>query len=760
MTVSIILTGFTAIVSQIVFIRELLVVFYGNELSVAFILASWLIGGAMGSLLLGRFADNIKHARAAFAGCQLTLSIILPLNILFIRSIKSVIGVNPGEIIPFFPMVAASFIILVPACAIIGFLFSLGCRIFEDEKRPGAALIGKVYVLEACGAILGGLLASFLLVRLLSSVMIMAAISLLLAATAAFLLYPPGRSRGMRSALAAAVAIFAAVAIAFPGGLWKKFDRSSLAKQWRGYELLASGNSIYGNIALARNISQYSFFNNGLHLYTVPDRQASEEAVHFAMLEHPDPKNVLLIGGGVGGLAEEVLKHPVEKVDYVELDPMILHMAKEYLPRGYYKALEDLRISLHFVDGRAFIKRPPRQYDVIIIDLGDPYTAQMNRFYTAEFFNEAKKAMRKGGVLSFGLSSSESYMSKELRGFLSSIYATCVSAFADVKVIPGETACFLVSDDKGSLTYDQKVLMRRATERGLDLKYVREYYLSSRLSSVMVSFTENSIAAGAQSAGVNRDLRPISYYYDMVFWAARFKGSVFTRVLRSANARRVLWPSMAAVLLIVAIGILGGVRKGALRRAAVTAVLANGFSQMAFQVITLLSFQIIYGFMFYKVGFIITTFMAGLALGGWRGIRALPGLKDDRYALMVLQAGLCVYAAAILPVFRYLSGLNSGFAAWAGSNIVFAILPLVSGFIGGYLFPLANKIFLGGRRGIGASGGFTYGADLVGAFMGALLIGTFFIPILGIPATCYITVAVNAAALAVSAFSQKREAYR
>ena len=57
---SIFLTGFAAIVSQIIYMRELLVVFYGNELSIAFILASWFVGGAIGSLFLGRYVENIK----------------------------------------------------------------------------------------------------------------------------------------------------------------------------------------------------------------------------------------------------------------------------------------------------------------------------------------------------------------------------------------------------------------------------------------------------------------------------------------------------------------------------------------------------------------------------------------------------------------------------------------------------------------------------------------------------------------------------
>jgi spermidine synthase len=122
---------------------------------------------------------------------------------------------------------------------------------------------------------------------------------------------------------------------------------------------------------------------------------------------------------------------------------------------------------------------------------------------------------------------------------------------------------------------------------------------------------------------------------------------------------------------------------------------------------------------------------------------------------MLLQAGLCVYSVAMLPVFSILSGPHSAVKSWIGSNIVFAVLPLASGFLGGYLFPLANKIFLGKRRDAGSSGGAIYGLDLLGACAGALLVGTFMIPVAGIPATCFMTAALNAAAIFVSAVSRK-----
>jgi spermidine synthase len=385
---------------------------------------------------------------------------------------------------------------------------------------------------------------------------------------------------------------------------------------------------------------------------------------------------------------------------------------------------------------------------VIILSVGDPYTAQLNRFYTIEFFREAGRILADGGVLSFGLSSSESYMSREERDFLSSIYSTLASAFTNVLAIPGETVYFLASGGENLLTYDYNILMKRADERRLDLKYVREYYLASRLSDQKISFVKNSIALAGQVM-INRDFRPISYYYDMVFWAARFKGSVFTAALKSMNAKLVFSFAGLSVFLILLSGLLGNARAGSLRRAAILAIAANGFSQITFQVVILIAFQIIYGYVFYKVGIIVTAFMAGIALGGLYGIRALPHMKDERRYMISVQAGLCLYPLGLLSVLWFFSAAASFSAEWIGSNIVFIVLPVISGFIGGALFPFANKAIAPGIDEVGHAGSLSYGVDLLGSCAGALVVGTVLVPILGIPATCFAVSCVNAAVLVV-----------
>ena len=446
------------------------------------------------------------------------------------------------------------------------------------------------------------------------------------------------------------------------------------------------------------------------------------------------------------------MKHPVAKVDYVELDGLIITMAKDYLPGPYYAPVRDKRVSTIFADGRYFVKTTAAEYDVIILNIGDPYTAQLNRYYTVEFFREVKRVLKAGGVLSFGLGSSESYMNRALRDFLASIYVTLASVFDDVKVIPGETAYFLASGSRGALTYDYDALMARAKERSLDIQYVREYYLSSKLAREKILFMEDALRVPAK---INHDFTPISYYFDILFWATRFKDSLYSAVFKIVT-ERVVWvvtACVAALMLLAGLATRGAGR--GFERATLLAVAGNGFSQISLQVVTLVAFQILYGYLFYKLGFVMTAYMAGIALGGWRATRAIPGLKDEKRLIALSIGAIGLYAMALPVIFNALSGLKGGVFFWMGSNVVFALLPLAAGFMGGFLFPLASKVRLAQGSGAGSVAGVNYGADLAGACLGAVLSGAFLIPILGIAKMCYLVAGVNGVVLILIAMSAR-----
>ncbi len=736
-SLSIICAGFTAMAGEIVFIREFLTSFSSDELSIGLILASWLVTGAIGSLLLGKLSDKIKSGYFVFWLCQISIIFLLPAGILFIRSARQFLQMNAGEIVPFHIVSFYSFAILLPICAILGFMFSLSCSLYESESKFGAGSIARVYALESIGSMAGGLLVTFTLVGLLNNLQIMMILSLLNASIGLFLILSSKEFKPLRVAFNALVIVVLVLSWFLKS--WDKLDNYSLRNQWPGYKILASRNSIYGNIVVLKRGEGISFFENGVRLYTVPDRLTSEEAVHFSLLEHNAPRDILLIGGGSGGLLDEILKHPVQHVDYVELDPMVIKMSKELLAPEYSAVFKNPKISVINVDGRVFIKRQDKKYDCIIIHLGDPYTAQLNRFYTAEFFKEVVRCLKEKGVISFYLNASESYISADTGNFLRSIYATLKTTFPEIKVIPGESAYFLASNGKGLLTYDYNLLMQRARERNLDLKYVREYYLFSRLSPEKISYFEKILFKDT-NIKVNYDFRPSAYYYGIISWAARFEGSLFLKMLKSAN-EKMIWVVLSILLIILMI--LGKIKRG--KSLVLVSVAVMGFSQSVIQVMLLFSFQVIHGYLFYKLGIIFAFFMLGLAVASWWVGSIMNKIKTILGAIIRVQMGMFIFSLLLPVTLHWFSSVKGQPLSWFGANIFFPAVSLISGLLGGLLFPLANKIFLDetGRKEYGAASGLSYGFDLFGSCLGAALSAVFLIPILGIAKTCLVLALLN-----------------
>ncbi|HZJ90613.1 MAG TPA: polyamine aminopropyltransferase [Oscillospiraceae bacterium] len=123
-----------------------------------------------------------------------------------------------------------------------------------------------------------------------------------------------------------------------------------------------------------------------------------EMIVHVAMAVHPDVKKVLLIGGGDGGALRELCSYPgIEQIEMVEIDPLVVDVAKEYLPE-VASAFSDPRLNLIFADGLRYVRHLKRSYDLMIIDSTDPFGPGESLF-TREFYGNCSKGLREGGIL-------------------------------------------------------------------------------------------------------------------------------------------------------------------------------------------------------------------------------------------------------------------------------------------------------------------------------------------------------------------------
>ena len=749
------LCGFTAVVGQIVLMRELIQIFNGNEIALGILLATWLLWTAVGSTLASVFArsPNPQRSRAHFAVAALEclLAASLPATIWALRCAKGFFQTVPGELVGPAPMLLTSLVCLSVFCAASGALFVAAARMIAAELGLSArAAVSASYLLEAVGSALGGVLASVVLVRFLESFQIAAIVGLLNLSLASALLL---RMKRLQVALLAGTAALAAI----PLLIWvaPHCDAAARARLWRGFYVVAARDSIYGNLTVTETGEKEtgsirSLYENGSILANAPDPAAAEEAVDYALLEHAAPRCVLLIGGGVNGSVAEALKHPtVESLDYVELDPALIGMAQQYFPAQTAVFRSDPRVHLHLLDGRRFLSETKEKFDVIIVDVPDPQTAQLNRFYTVEFFRLARAHLAPDGLFAAQLRSSEETISPDLAEFLRSIRRTLGEVFPYQAAIPGETIHFFGAAQPGVLTRDPQLLVSRLLGRHLATQYVREYFIPYRMMPDRMDQVETELAPLAITP-VNRDFAPIDYEFAVVLWSAQFRSgsTAWFRAAEHLDFAKVAG-ALAIVLLIGAILIaLLPDRPRRERATAGVCVAATGFTLMALQIFLLLGFQAVYGYVYTELALLIGLFMAGIALGSWLGMRR--EYANRSWTLAAVQLLLALAAPALLLAVSAIGGFSSRAATWLAAQVVFPALAALAGLLGGFQFVTAAGIFLRGR-GQGAGFGLLYAIDLLGGCVGALALSTFLIPVFGFWRTAWLVVAINAAPLLLAA---------
>jgi spermidine synthase len=735
------LIGFSAVVGQIVLLRELIVVFNGNEISLGIMLATWLFWTASGSTLSSRFVQSTKYARRAVALLECLLGFSLPPTIWILRASKTLFQTVPGELVGPVPMLLTSLVCLSAFCALSGGLFVAASRMYQQECAVSARMAtSSAYLLEAAGSALGGIAASVVLLRFLESFQIAMVVALLNLCMAAILLLGAGWKRVLAIALVGILTLAALCVYAAPPLL-----RSSQTRLWRGFRVLGSRDSIYGNLAVTETGNIRSIYDNGVILGNAPDENAAEEAVHYALLEHPAPRRVLLIGGGATGGIAQALKHPtLERLDYVELDPALIDVGRRFFP-AQSAALLDSRVRIHYADGRHYLKTAGDRFDVIILDVPDPQTAQLNRFYTAEFFRSARDHLDSGGVLAFELRSSEDYISPDMAEFLRCVHHTLQQVFPYVAAIPGETIHFFGAMRPDVLTDDPQVLIARLQSRHLQTQYVREYLIPYRMMPDRMAQIRELLQP-LPTTPVNRDFAPIAYYFDVVLWSAQFK-SGYSRLFQAAAhiGFRQIMDGVLAVLLFMALVVAYVPGQEARTRASAACCIATtGFTLMTLQVFVLLAFQAVYGYVYHQLATLIAMFMAGIAFGNWLSMRRIRSGRPPFRMMAVAQFLLAISGPALMSLVDLLARISSPRATLLAAQFVFPALAAFSGMLGGYQFPVATEIYLrdGGPK---VNLGTLYALDLLGGCVGALLLSGYLIPVFGFWKAAWLSAAVNLA---------------
>ncbi len=665
----VIATGISSVVTQLITIREFLTQFQGNEIVIALILFNWLILGGIGTLLAqvpGR--KKRQSSTAALAWMSLALSGLGMLQIVATRYLRDMVFIH-GTSVGFYPTWLFTFVIVTPYCLLLGFVLPYSLFVIRagNDDYPGA----RIYINDNIGDISGGVLFSFVLVYLVSPLqgILLAHLPLL---GSVYVLFPATRRHRLSAVLGIGVVIFI-----FAAGV--VFEKSSLTPA--AGELIHYQETRYGRIAVHKDQEQYTLFEDGAPSISSQNLSLSEEIIHYPLAGLDSPDHVLLISAQ-GGVMAELKKYHLKTVDYIELNAAVTDV------QFRFKMIEDIPgLQVIHVDGRAFLSQTDSIYDAIIVNLPEPGTFQINRFYTDRFFELARKHLSEGGVLSFSMQGYDNYLAEPQRQKLSSLYNTVKAHFKHVQLLPGQKVFFLCSDRP--LIKDIPAALE---QKDINTAYISGFFYGN-LTDQRIDYLNQRLDSATP---VNTDTTPHLMRLMFSQWFAKFQTSPLVFFL---------------ALAVLAIGYLFKISKEEY------VLFSTGCMTMGSEILVIFAFQIFFGYIYLQIGIIITVFLAGLLPGAWLAQK----LQRPRRRILVLTDGLLIILLAvfILAIVAFADRLPVAFYLIFGFLVSMAC---------GFQFPVALSL----KGSDNAAATRTFSADLIGAAGGTLLTSVVLIPYAGI----------------------------
>jgi spermidine synthase len=168
-------------------------------------------------------------------------------------------------------------------------------------------------------------------------------------------------------------------------------------------KVIFSAQTKYQKLVITQSHSDFWLFINGNQQFsTVDEIMYHEPLVHPLMKLYPDPKDILILGGGDGCAAREILKYPeVQNITLVDLDPEMTKLAMEHpvLSEINQRSMEHEKVTIINEDGYTYLEKQDNYFDIIIIDLPDPKTIELGRLYSYEFYKLCYKSLRPNGLI-------------------------------------------------------------------------------------------------------------------------------------------------------------------------------------------------------------------------------------------------------------------------------------------------------------------------------------------------------------------------
>lgn len=395
-------TGLASLLYEIVLLSVVVAIVGATEISAAIVIASFLLGLALGALIGG----NLTKKALPFVKILMGIEILIALfGFFFLGAITRLTGLGASTSLIFWVITVA---LLIPT-TLMGMEIPIAVKILEQfgSRSP----TGFVYFSDTLGGVIGALFSGILFIPMLGfhgAMYLGGFLNLLTFVLAARI----GKKRNIIF-LASILLIF----ILGAGYIFASkpyFDRIKIDFLDSFYSLgsLFSETyyteTVYSIISPFQHIIILSSPYYGYQLVLDGKIQISDkESIRYheylvlpAIAAHQNPKSALVIGGGDGGVLYQLLKFNLTRIDHVELDKQVIEVSKKYLKNVHHGALDDKRVNLILMDGRKYVKQAPEgTYDIIIIDLPDPKKLEVVPLYTKEFYDGIKRVLSRDGFV-------------------------------------------------------------------------------------------------------------------------------------------------------------------------------------------------------------------------------------------------------------------------------------------------------------------------------------------------------------------------
>lgn len=393
------ISGFVSLGYEVLWTRYLVYVLGENSVhAFALMLACFLLGLTLGSAAVGRAADSSRNPVALLGA----ILILIGAAAMTSAALIGVLVAPRGEVASVglwqstaWASARCLLVLLVPT-TLSGATFAVVARIAASDRSRIGRDLGRLYGANTFGAILGAVAAGIAILPWLGlrrGLVVLASVHVLTGAGLLRLARSRGRAVGL--AWGAAVALLLALVV-----LWAAPDPTQrLARP--GYSLAFYADGPESSVAVMRNDSSGHLgliVDGDGQAHTAPRHQVHLRLLgHLPLLFHPAPRDVLVVALGAGVTAGAVARHPVERVEVVELSRAVIAAAPLFAPFND-DPLADPRVHLLRGDARTYLLTTDRSFDAITSDPVDPDDAGATSLHSLEYFRLVRARLKPGGV--------------------------------------------------------------------------------------------------------------------------------------------------------------------------------------------------------------------------------------------------------------------------------------------------------------------------------------------------------------------------